>query len=287
MRILHFVPAYNLRGHMSLMAQTLGDYRWALDAGHEYDFRSAHSCDLNWLRNHWLDVGVSGGYDLLYMQDADCYATSDRPLSLLVESLEATDATVVAAAVPLRTREAVADADERMREAEAQIFGDVFGDWLAERDLPSDVVEQLLTDLVGKTVSHPLVAEMAKRVAPPRRMNVYPWHQGRVFECEKVGTGMVLIDLRKVREWYADRTEPCFWRTYSDHGVTQEVGQDIWFTRDIVRGTHGGKVVCDGRISTTHVDATHEIAFSAPGAAVTAEPVNATAAAKAGHKEAA
>ena len=287
MRILAWQPCYNLRAHASATAQLMSDMRWAESAGHRYDFKSAHSSDLNWLRNHWLDRAIAGGYDRLMMQDSDCF--SQHPggaLHSLMDAMDHTGAAVVGAGVPLRTRQTVPDAQKHMREAVAAIVGDVIGNWRALRDLPRESLEALLGELVTAAVTHPLVPMLAKRISPPTRMNVYPWRAGEVYECEKLGTGIVLIDLHQIRQWYDERTQPCFWRTYSDHGVTQEIGQDIWFTRDIVRG-HGGTVFCDGRISTTHCDATHEIVFDATQVATdTAETVEGTATYTAGSEAA-
>ena len=102
----------------------------------------------------------------------------------------------------------------------------------------------------------------------PLRANVWPVRVGQVYEAEKIGTGMVLINLAKVREWYRDYKGPCFARRYfmecgpdatgggpvvdRNRMIRPEIGMDIWFSK-IVRA-HGQTVWCDARIPTTHVD---------------------------------
>ena len=80
---------------------------------------------------------------------------------------------------------------------------------------------------------------------------------GTVFECRKAGTGMVLLDLNKIREWYDDDDYHgmCFREVFNDRGTKRLVGMDIWFS-EVVR-KHGGKIVCDARIPTKHINAMH------------------------------
>jgi hypothetical protein len=111
---------------------------------------------------------------------------------------------------------------------------------------------------------------VSMRTRPPRA-NVWPVKVGEVFEAEKIGTGMVLINLAKVREWYDDYKGPCFARRYfmetpdgralaaepPDYNrmIRPELGMDIWFSH-LVRA-QGQTIWCDARIPTTHVDGTH------------------------------
>ena len=115
-------------------------------------------------------------------------------------------------------------------------------------------------------------AMVSMRTRPPRA-NVWPCHPGEVFEADKIGTGMVLIDCNKVREWYADYKGPCFQRVYTDDKcVEPKVGSDIFFSY-VVR-QHGGLIVCDGTVPTVHVDATAPLPYdgeTAPNAADTAD----------------
>lgn len=111
------------------------------------------------------------------------------------------------------------------------------------------------------------------------RVSVEPFFPGRVYEADKAGTGLVLIDLRKVREWYCLCNEPqagtceqcgkysgpCFYRLYEDgHCAVQKTGLDIWFSKHVVREQNGGLVVCDARIPTVHVNACHRYRFPDP-----------------------
>jgi hypothetical protein len=96
-------------------------------------------------------------------------------------------------------------------------------------------------------------AMVSMRTRPPRA-NVWPCHPGQVFEADKIGTGMVLLDLNRVRDWYDEYQGPCFQRVYeNDKAVHPTIGMDIFFCY-VVRD-HGGRVVCDGRVPTVHVDA--------------------------------
>lgn len=145
-------------------------------------------------------------------------------------------------------------------------------DWLFSQD--ADVYSaakggplKYLLDTAIKTnatITSPLVS---LRTVPPKA-NAWPVKIGEVYEAEKVGTGMVLLNLNLIRDWYSDYKGPCFARTYdTDKGVHQAVGLDIFFSY-VVR-QHGGKIVIDGRIPTTHVDACYRHDFH-PDAAVSA-----------------
>jgi hypothetical protein len=141
-------------------------------------------------------------------------------------------------------------------------------DYLFMQD--ADVFSEAREGVIGKMIA---VAEdndatlvgaaVLCRTNPPR-MNVSPWGPecaGRVFEAEKLGSGMILINLAKVREWYEDYEGPCFQRHYEDgRCVTPLVGSDVFFCY-VVRD-HGGRVVCDASIPTVHVNGVHRLAFN-------------------------
>jgi hypothetical protein len=115
-------------------------------------------------------------------------------------------------------------------------------------------------------------AMVTMRTRPPKA-NVWPVHPGEVFQADKIGTGMVLLDLNKIREWYDDYQGPCFQRVYTtDKCFEPKTGSDIFFSY-VVR-QHGGLIVCDGTVPTVHIDGTaaHEYdGRSIPNAAVTAD----------------
>lgn len=154
-------------------------------------------------------------------------------------------------------------------------------DWMVQQDAdvfsdaPLGPIEALIRTAreTGATIAGALVT---MRTDPPKA-NVWPVHVGEVFEADKIGTGMVLINLNKMREWYADYQGPCFARTYeTDKGVVQKIGLDIFFSY-VVR-QHGGLIVCDATVPTTHVNGCHRLRYdgaSVPHEAVTSEATSA------------
>lgn len=150
-------------------------------------------------------------------------------------------------------------------------------DWLVMQDAdvfseaPRGPIESLLRNAreTGATITSALVT---MRTDPPRA-NVWPVHVGEVFEADKVGTGMVLLNLNKIREWYEGYQGPCFARTYdTDKGVVQKIGLDIYFSY-VVR-QHGGLIVCDATVPTVHVNGCHRLRYDGeqiPNEAVTSE----------------
>jgi hypothetical protein len=147
------------------------------------------------MRNAALHRAITEDFDFLFMQDSDVFSTATNgPIGSLLGTAIETGATVVGAAVTMRTR--------------------------------------------------------------PPKANVWPCHPGEVFEADKIGTGMVLLNLNKMREWYADYDGPCFSRVYeTDKSIVPKIGSDIFFSY-VVR-QHGGKIVCDGTVPTVHKDATY------------------------------
>lgn len=210
MRIYQWVPAFNAQVSASLVAQARADivsYEYAHadglargnGKGWENAWFSTHGCDLVGMRNEAFHKAMVGGYDWLWMQDADTYSTIDGgPLMPMIETCEREDAAACFAIVSMRM--------------------------------------------------------------DPVRANVWPVRPGKVYELEKAGTGMVVIDLRKIRGWYADYPGPMFGRIYEDaKQKVQVIGQDIFFCR-LMRG-QGLRIVCDGRIPTVHVNAAHRLPY--------------------------
>ena len=94
--------------------------------------------------------------------------------------------------------------------------------------------------------------------------NVDPFRHGEVYEATKIGTGMILIDCNKVREW--DYDGPWFGRVFADkRHSTLDVGEDIFFSRICVELS--GILVADGRVPTVHVERDHHRLAYDPNAA--------------------
>ncbi len=124
-------------------------------------------------------------------------------------------------------------------------------------DAPGGIAAPLLAtaEKTGATVTGALVT---MRTDPPKA-NVWPVHPGKIYECDKIGTGIVLINLNKVREWYDDYAGPCFFRTYeTDKGVKQAVGLDIFFSYVV---KEHGLLICDATVPTVHVNAAHRLRY--------------------------
>lgn len=129
-----------------------------------------------------------------------------------------------------------------------------------------------MIDTAEKTEADVVVAPVMMRTDPVE-VNVWPPpdevdEPGKPYTVEKCGSGMLLLNLGKIREWYDDFDAPCFWRTYRENkGVTQGTGLDIFFSRDVVQKQHGGRVVCDPRIETVHINAVHRLPYQIPDTA--------------------
>ena len=95
-----------------------------------------------------------------------------------------------------------------------------------------------------------MVAALVGLRQNPHRANVQPVKPGELYEAEKVGTGLVLIDLAKIRA--VEKQEQWFGREYNAFGDQIVVGEDIYFCRNLQR--HGLKVYVEGRIPTTHAN---------------------------------
>jgi len=110
-----------------------------------------------------------------------------------------------------------------------------------------------------------------------KRANVQPARHGEIYECEKIGTGFICIDVNRVRAWAAEHKAPFFAREYrDDYGSVAAVGEDIHFC-GVVR-KHGGKIVCNATLPTFHAHLDSD-SLHVPGVRQTAER---TAAAVAG-----
>jgi hypothetical protein len=110
-----------------------------------------------------------------------------------------------------------------------------------------------------ETQAAAVFAMVTMRTRPPRA-NVWPCKPGEVYELEKAGTGMLVIDINRIRRWYDDFDGPLFLRIYTDRkGHKQAMGQDVWFCRILQK--HDEKIFCDGRIPTVHINAVHRLRY--------------------------
>lgn len=109
----------------------------------------------------------------------------------------------------------------------------------------------------------------------PHQANVQPFGpdlRGTVYEAEKCGTGLVLIDVKAVASW--DYEDAWFDQIYNRRGTKLERGEDIFFSK-LVREM-GGKLFVDGRVPTTHILADHRT-LDYPGAAAARSETQETA----------
>lgn len=106
-------------------------------------------------------------------------------------------------------------------------------------------------------------------------LNVQPCHPGTVHEIEAGGTGMVAIDLAKIRPWYDGYPGPLFAPIFEDVKQTKiKLGMDIFFSRLMRTETPHKpalKLIADGRIPTVHINSMHRLEFTG-----LAEPQSAT-----------
>lgn len=148
-------------------------------------------------------------------------------------------------------------------------------------------------------------ALVTMRTRPPKAnawgVDGEPIQPGSVFECSKIGSGMILIDLRQIRTWWGvSYMGPLFdvvYETYTNPETGERfepkarkaVGMDVWFSK-LLRA-NGMSVWCDARIPTTHVDDMHRHDFDgetipdlagSPGRSDSAEPRTQATAAQTG-----
>lgn len=205
MKIRHWIPAYNDTLNAGVTRQLQIDAFAAADAGHYRSYSTEHSCLLHVIRNRIMHEAIEGGFDVVWMQDADNYSPQDNsPFMQLTQSMQDADAVAAFAAIPLRNMGGI---------------------------------------------------------------NVFPFKTGTVHEIEKGGSGMVAIDLRKIRPWYHEYPGPLFVPICTDPKQhTVEMGMDIFFSR-LMRGEMPGikprlKIIADSRIPTVHVNAMHKMSFN-------------------------
>lgn len=96
-----------------------------------------------------------------------------------------------------------------------------------------------------------MVAAICGLRRKPHTANVQPCKPGEIYEAEKVGTGLVLIDVAMVKQMLEDEGGIAFDRVLTDDGCDVEIGEDIWFSRRLREA--GLKIYVDGRVPTTHV----------------------------------
>lgn len=97
-----------------------------------------------------------------------------------------------------------------------------------------------------------------------RRINVFPWKPGKVYEADKAGSGILLVRIAELDRIAASHDGPWFKRTYADERrtVVAETG-DVAFCKLVRR--HQGRLFVDARISTYHAG-TQVLTYHAPNA---------------------
>jgi hypothetical protein len=138
-------------------------------------------------------------------------------------------------------------------------------------------------------------AAMVGVLVPMRKQNaeaanVWPVKVGEVYECEKIGSGILLIDIAKLREWgcsceYDEKREeaiaksgnpstcpscekycgPFFASVWDASRTHKLMGMDIFFSH-LLRGEakpfkSSQKIVCDARLPVAHMDGTHRLFY--------------------------
>lgn len=109
----------------------------------------------------------------------------------------------------------------------------------------------VLLETARKTGAAAVAALVGLRSEPPKA-NVWPLPEqpGAVYEAEKAGTGIMLIDCRQIASW--DYSGPWFDNVYADERKTRiETGEDIYFC-NLIREM-GATLYVDSRLPTTHV----------------------------------
>ena len=81
--------------------------------------------------------------------------------------------------------------------------------------------------------------------------NCRPLKLGEVYQGERIGTGMVLIDVRRISKLAENYTGPWFGRTYKDERQTlADFGEDFFFCAVLEQAGHS--IWIDGRVPTVH-----------------------------------
>jgi hypothetical protein len=109
-----------------------------------------------------------------------------------------------------------------------------------------------------------------RRNVEQRQLNVYPLQtDADVYEVEKAGTGVIMIDLAQINSIAEVYDGPWFAMIYEDKRQTRcKTGEDIFFAQ-VLRG-HDRKIVACGNIPTVHVYSDHRTLAYNPGGATEA-----------------
>lgn len=82
--------------------------------------------------------------------------------------------------------------------------------------------------------------------------NVLPYQEGDIYEAELVGTGLLLINVEKLKALAYEYHGPFFARTYKDNAQSvADIGEDVFFS--ILVRNLGGNIWVNGRVETVHV----------------------------------
>ncbi len=101
------------------------------------------------------------------------------------------------------------------------------------------------------------ICGMRKAGAPA---NVEPCRPGEVYEAERVGTGLVVIDCKMASKIVG----MAFAKIYDVDGTNIRTGEDVWFCERLQE--LGAKIFVDGRVPTTHINR-DVLTLDFPGAA--------------------
>jgi hypothetical protein len=152
-------------------------------------------------------------------------------------------------------------ADEAIRDSYDVLF-------MQDADNYSPIPGGPLMRMIGSMIESDAVACFA--AIPLRnmdtRINVQPFHPGKVHDVVKGGTGMVAINLNMIRPWYADYPGPLFAPIFADAKQTKiKMGMDIFFSNLMRLETPhkpAHKLIADCRIPTVHINAIAKLEFN-------------------------
>lgn len=102
MRIAHYIPAYRGAMQWRVYECAMRSASWAAEHGIQIVPMTSKGPWLDVCRNLAVEDATKRDCDLIYMQDADCYAPADVALERLLASMEIAKADVVGAAVERR-----------------------------------------------------------------------------------------------------------------------------------------------------------------------------------------
>lgn len=106
-----------------------------------------------------------------------------------------------------------------------------------------DALPRMLKSMVDTDAA---VVGCAVALRDGKRANCEPYQPNDVYECHAVGTGLMLIDLRKLESLEM----PWFKMDLADDGIGLTQSEDVYFCEQVRK--HGQTVVCNSRIQTTH-----------------------------------